>query len=142
VSGAVDNVPGTQRAHIELGICSMLSLQLYVEGENLGALNRYNGEPDAFDDESEHIGLLFASHAAVAMAGSQRQQQLTLAMVTRDLIGQAMGILMERYKLTGDQAFALLVRASQTSNTKLRDVAEHLATGGELVGSTMPKLSD
>lgn len=121
-----------------LGVGSMLSFQLYVTGDNLGALNLYSKTPEAFGDESEHIGLLFASHAAVAMASAQTQEQLARGMETRDLIGQAKGILMERYRLTGDQAFALLVRASQTTNIKLRDIAEHLAATGELPGSAYP----
>ncbi|MDN5751233.1 MAG: GAF and ANTAR domain-containing protein [Pseudonocardia sp.] len=118
----------------KLGIGSMLSFQLYVENEDLGALNLYHPEPGGFDDESEHVGLLFATHAAVAMAGSLARHQLSLAVATRDLIGQAKGILMERHRLTGDQAFELLVRASQRGNMKLRDVAEQLTSSGELPG--------
>jgi len=53
-------------------------------------------------------------------------------METRDLIGQAKGILMERYKITGNQAFSLLIRASQNTNMKLRDIADHLTATGEL----------
>ncbi|MCY1143742.1 GAF and ANTAR domain-containing protein [Actinoplanes sp. Pm04-4] len=117
---------------VELGIRSMLSLQLYVTGDNLGAMNLYSSEPDAFDDESEHVGLLFATHAAVAMAGAQQREDLLRAMSLRDVIGQAKGILMERHKLTGDQAFALLVKASQTTNTKLVEVARSLVETGEL----------
>jgi transcriptional regulator with GAF, ATPase, and Fis domain len=118
----------------QLGVGSMLSFQLYVRGEELGALNLCNERVDAFDDESEHVGLLLASHAAVAMAGVQQREHLRDAMNTRDLIGQAKGILMERYKIPADQAFAILVRASQNDNRKLRDVAEQLSSSGELAG--------
>jgi transcriptional regulator with GAF, ATPase, and Fis domain len=121
----------TKRA-ADLGVGSMLSFQLYVTGENLGALNLYSSSPDAFTDESEHVGLLFASHAAIAMAGAQKREELNRAMETRDLIGQAKGILMERHRVTGDQAFKLLVRASQATNTKLRDIADELVATGEL----------
>jgi hypothetical protein len=110
----------------------MLSLRLYVRGDTLGALNLYASEPDAFTSDSEHIGALFAAHAAVAMSDAQRVQQLQIAADVRDLIGQAKGILMERYKLTAVQAFELLVRASQTTNTRLADIARHLADTGEL----------
>jgi GAF domain-containing protein len=120
-----------QRA-AEIGAASMLSFQLYVEGDNLGALNLYSRRPNAFDDESEHVGLLFASHAAVAFADAQKIGQLYVAVDSRDLIGQAKGILMERHKITADQAFRLLVRASQDQNRKLRDLAEELATTGTL----------
>ncbi|WP_447009970.1 ANTAR domain-containing protein [Saccharothrix hoggarensis] len=110
----------------ELGVGSMLSFQLYVTGDDLGALNLYSGHADAFTDESEQIGLLFATHAAVAMADAQKLARMSRAMNTRDLIGQAKGILMGRHKITGDQAFAVLVRASQHTNTKLVEVAEYL----------------
>ncbi len=124
--------PEFARRAAEVGIGSMLSLQLYVSGDNLGALNLYSSSPEAFDDESEHVGLLLAAHAAVAMASARREEQLVRAMETRDLIGQAKGILMERYKITGDQAFCLLIRVSQNTNMKLRDIADHLTATGEL----------
>ncbi|WP_219415491.1 GAF and ANTAR domain-containing protein [Pseudonocardia nigra] len=110
----------------------MLSFQLYVREEDLGALNLYNARAGGFDDESEHVGLLLAAHAGVALAGAQREQRLRTVVDTRDLIGQAKGILMERHKVDADQAFAMLVRASQNANRKLRDVAEHLTASGEL----------
>ena len=114
------------------GAVSMLSFQLYVEADNLGALNLYANEPNAFTDESEHVGLLFASHAAVAFAAAKTQGNLRVAVATRDLIGQAKGILMERFKITGPQAFDVLVHASQGRNRKLRDVAEELVDTGDL----------
>ncbi len=116
----------------EVGVASMLSVQMYVDGDDLGALNLASAQVDAFDDESEHVALLFASHAAVAMAGAQQQEQLHSALETRDLIGQAKGILMERFRITGDKAFQLLVRASQTTNRRLPDIAEELVSSGEL----------
>ena len=72
------------------------------------ALNMYSRQVKAFYDESEQVGLLFASHAASAKSGAQREQQLRVAISGRDLVGQAMGVLMERHKLTADQAFAVL----------------------------------
>jgi ANTAR domain/GAF domain len=121
----------------EAGAGSMLSFQLWVDGDNLGALNLYSRQANAFDEESEHVGLLFAAHAAVAYAAVYRQDHLHEAMETRDLIGQAKGILMERHKLTSVQAFELLAQASQASHRKLRDVAEELARSGQL--STRPR---
>ncbi|SBT65994.1 GAF domain-containing protein [Micromonospora sediminicola] len=119
----------------ELGIRSMLSFQLYVTGDNLGALNLYARRAGAFTDESEQVGLLFAAHAAVAMSDARQITQLTQALGTRDTIGQAKGILMERHRLTGEQAFHLLVLSSQHTNTKLLDVARHLVESGELTAS-------
>jgi GAF domain-containing protein len=118
----------------EHGVGSMLSIQLYVQGDDLGALNMYSHRVMAFDDESEQMGLLFATHAAIAMSGARREQQLSFAVGSRDVIGQAKGILMERYKITADQAFAVLSKVSSDSNTKLRDAAETLAESGELPG--------
>lgn len=116
----------------EAGAAAMLAFQLYVDGDNLGALNLYARSSNAFDDESEHVGLLFASHAAIAYAAAYRQQGLQRALETRDVIGQAKGILMERYKVTGPVAFDLLIRVSSHTNAKLRDVAEHLIEQGLL----------
>ena len=127
--------PNFARRAFEAGAGGMLSIQLYVEGGDLGALNLYSLEPAVFDDESEQVGLLFASHAAVAFAGARKQDNFTSALAGRDLIGQAKGILMERYDLDGDEAFRVLVRVSQTSQTshrKLRDVAAELVTSRRL----------
>lgn len=126
--------PEFARRAWEAGAGSMLSFQLYVEGDNLGALNLYSHQPDAFDDDSEHVGLLVAAHAAIAYAGAKALDQLHQGMDTRDLIGQAKGILIERYQITGDQAFSVLVRTSQDLNRKLRDVADELVRTGELAG--------
>lgn len=122
-----------QRAY-EAGARGMLSIQLYVEGDNLGALNLYSYKANAFTDESENVGLLVASHAAVAFAEAERTRQLNDAVESRDLIGQAKGILIERHKITGQQAFIVLSMASQRTNTKLRNIAEHLVNSGELLG--------
>lgn len=116
----------------EKGLGSLLSFQLFVTGDNLGALNLYSGRPHAFDEESESIGLVFASHAAIALAGAQQEERLRTAIASRDLIGQAKGILMERFRFTADQAFRVLVGASSRTNRKLADIAEELCATGEL----------
>jgi GAF domain-containing protein len=112
-----------------LGIRSVLAFQLFVQAHDVGALNLYSGRPDAFEDADEQIGLLLASHAAVALAGAQQLSNLQAALVTRDVIGQGTGILMERYKLSAQAAFQLLVAASQATNTSVRDIARKLTTG-------------
>ncbi|XGX77362.1 hypothetical protein LQK93_00131 [Terrabacter sp. BE26] len=117
---------------LELGAVSMLSFQLYVEGDNLGALNLYGRTPGGFTPESEEIGLLFASHAAVAFADAGQVHNLRIAVATRDVIGQAKGILMERFQLTAEQAFRVLVKVSQDNNRKLYEVAEELTHTGRL----------
>jgi transcriptional regulator with GAF, ATPase, and Fis domain len=114
------------------GAGGMLSLQLFVEGDNLGALNLYSRRAGTVNDESEHVGRLFAAHAAVAFAAARREADLDRALATSRLIGQAQGIVMERHKITGEDAFALLVAASQRRNVKVRDLAEVLVRSGVL----------
>lgn len=115
------------------GVGAMFSLRLYVSTDNkLGALNLYADTPHAFDDESMTIARIFAVHAAIALAAAERETHLETALRGRDRISQAKGILMERYKLTPDQAFTLLARASSSTNRKLRDVADEIATTGDI----------
>lgn len=111
---------------VELGVRSLLSFQLFVQRENLGALNLYSPEPSAFGEDSIVIGHLFAQHAAVALAGATHQMRMGEALRSRDSIGQAKGILMLRHGLTEQQAFETLVQASQHANMKLVDVAHWL----------------
>jgi GAF domain-containing protein len=125
--------PQFSREAAQRGVGAMLSFQLYVERSEIGALNLYARSPGAFDDESEEVGLLFATHAAIALASAQAKANLRIAIATRDLIGQAKGILMERYKITDEQAFQLLVHRSQQSHSKLREVAETLTTTGDFI---------
>jgi len=139
--GAETRWPRFARRAAEAGAASMLSFRLWVEGDSLGALNLYGRKPHVFDEESEQVGLMFVAHAAVAMAGAQKHDQFTAGLATRDLIGQAKGILMERYQIDAQKAFALLVRVSQCSDRKLRDVAIELATSGRLAGTARPTSS-
>lgn len=116
----------------EVGRASILCLQLYVDGDNLGALNLLAERPGAFDEDSEDVGLLIAAHAAVAVASAQKVENLSRGLANRDIIGQAKGILMERHKLSADQAFELLSRYSQHTNRKLHEVAFELASTGQI----------
>ncbi|MCU1517696.1 MAG: putative sensor protein [Pseudarthrobacter sp.] len=131
--GHEERWPDFAQAAYSAGARSMLSFQLFVKGDNLGALNLYGDDVNVFDDESEQVGLLVGAHAAVAFSDAQEISQLTQALDTRDLIGQAKGILMERFKISSQQAFQILVRASSESNIKLKDVADHLARSGEIL---------
>jgi GAF domain-containing protein len=106
-----------------LGVRSSLSFQLFVRQNDLGALNLYAGESGVFDDESIMYGEILAQHAAVALAGSQAAEQFEQALASRDMIGQAKGILMERFKIDNVRAFAMLARLSQESNTRLAEIA-------------------
>ena len=108
----------------------------------LGVLNLFSRHAHAFDDEAEHVGLLFATHAAIAYAAVQRFDQLDQALSTRDIVGQAKGILMERFNINRLQAFSVLTRISQTTNKRLRVVASQLVTNRQLPGAadTRPPL--
>jgi GAF domain-containing protein len=133
--GADERWPEFARQAAGLGVNSMMCFQLFVTGDQLGALNMYSRTRSAFDDESQDIGLLFASHAAVALAGAEHESHLRIGMSHRDVIGQAKGILMERHKLTADQAFGVLARVSQEMNRKLVDVAREVSDTGAVPGS-------
>lgn len=115
----------------QLGLGSMLCYQLFTAEETLGALNMYSGSSNAFDDRAEQIGWIFAAHAAVALAAEQYGAQMREAVSTRQGIGEAVGILMERYRLAEDAAFDVLRRASQQHNMKLREVARRVTETGQ-----------
>src|SRR5919205_1299238 len=120
----------------ETGIRSSLSLQLFTDAEqnSLGALNLYSPQPAAFDEETRGEGLAFAAQAAVALRSAQTEEHLRSAMATRTLVGQAQGILMERLKITPNQAFGVLSRLSQENNVRLRELARRLVETGEIPG--------
>jgi hypothetical protein len=108
-----------------LGFGSQVAFQFKATAPNVrGALNLYAGKPRAIDQDSIQLGSMFASQIAVALGWARQDQTMTEALATRNVIGQAVGILMERYKLDSERAFAFLVRLSQSSNTKLRQIAD------------------
>ncbi|MET9445094.1 GAF and ANTAR domain-containing protein [Streptomyces sp. NPDC006610] len=107
----------------DLGVGSMMGFLLYTRDEDYGALNVYSRRPGAFTAQSETAGLVLASHAAVALAAARTVDQLEQALDSRHAIGEAMGILRERHRLSEDEAFDVLRRISQTHNVKLREVA-------------------
>lgn len=115
----------------QMGLRSMMSCQLFTRRDVLGGLNLYSTEVSAFDGSSARVGELLAAHAAVALSSAQNAETLRGAIRTRERIGEATGILMERYKLTNEQAFSLLAKASQNLNTKLRDLAEEIVRTGD-----------
>jgi transcriptional regulator with GAF, ATPase, and Fis domain len=116
----------------ELGVGSMTGVLLYTDDEDFGALNLYARRPGAFGEEFETAGWLLASHAAVALASARTIDQLEHAMETRHAIGEAMGILMERHRMSEDEAFDVMRRVSQHHNIKLRDVASRVRSEGSL----------
>ncbi len=120
------------RAVVPLGVRSVLSVRLFTQAGTIGSLNIYGGEPHQFDADDAAVASIFAGHASVALASAQTESGLRAAMDGRHLIGLAQGILMERFDLTTEQAFAVLRRYSQDRNMKLRAVAAHVVESRQL----------
>jgi ANTAR domain/GAF domain len=110
-------------------IRSILSFGMFKEGVSAAALNFYAESPDAFDDESVKLGLIFATHAALVWNMMRRDQQFRLALVSRDIIGQAKGRLMERFDIDAAEAFERLKQMSQDGNTPIAQVAQRVTRG-------------
>jgi GAF domain-containing protein len=110
----------------ELGVLSQMGVEIFRQGSTVGGLNLYAGRPGAFDDTTEHAATIFAMHAAIALDKTMTVTHLTDALRSRQLIGQAVGIVMQRHVVDEHAAFRYLVRVSQNSNTRLRDVAQTL----------------
>jgi GAF domain-containing protein len=118
--------PDWAKKVLELGVRSVLDVPLRTDSNAVGVLGLYSSQPDAFGPDEEAVAQILARHASVAVATARRDESLAFAVDARKLVGQAMGILMERYNLDSDRAFEVLKRFSQQSNTKLRDVAQRL----------------
>jgi len=116
----------------ELGLRSTLSLRLFTTETVSGALSLYAVRTDAFAPDDLVEGHAIATQAAIALATGFKESQLHRALETRTVIGQATGILIERFGLAPDQAFAVMRRVSQSHNVKLHAVASHLVDTGEL----------
>jgi GAF domain-containing protein len=121
------------------GNLSSLSVPLAIDGTVSGALNIYARRAHAFDDDARSAATRFGPYAAIAVgnmhdyeAAKDVARNLELALESRAIIDQAKGILMERHKLTADQAFQLLAQVSSRTNTKLRQIADTLVLTGEL----------
>jgi ANTAR domain/GAF domain len=125
-----------RRVSAELGIHSMLAYRLALDtDEAIGSLNLYSDRRHAFDDEALAVGMLLATHGALAVSAAsnrERAHQLQRALETSRDIGVAIGILMQQHKLTRSQAFDLLRIASQNINRKVHDIAVEVADTGVL----------
>ena len=135
--------PEYLQAAVDRGSLSSLSIPLSGGEPLVAGLNIYGREPAAFDESSRRTAARFARFAGTAAANMYAYQSareiadnLQAALQSRAVIDQAKGVLIERLKLTADQAFQVLVHASMGTNRKLRDVAEHLVHTGELLAPT------
>lgn len=118
--------PRFMPAAVELGLRSQLGIRLYTEDRTIGVLNLYSTSSDSITDEVEQMAELFAAYATSALGRAQGQDALDSAMASRQLIGQATGIVMERFSLDESHAFEYLLRVSSLTNTKLRDIAREM----------------
>jgi GAF domain-containing protein len=131
--------PDYARHAAALGVASSLSVPLPFQGSTIGALNNYNRRPGAFSDADVVAAQEVAGWIALAVGDADSTARtvadvanMRAAMASRAVIEQAKGILMERFKVTEDRAFATLSRASQSTNIKLRDIADELVRTGAL----------
>jgi GAF domain-containing protein len=133
--------PRFSEVAISNGVLSVMSFRLYTKGVDSGALNLFGFGTGSFTAEPEALGAMLATHAAISLVAANRQQQFDSALASRDLIGQAKGIIMERFDVDAGRAFELLRRVSQESNTPVKVIAARLAErnstdeDGKVVGS-------
>ncbi|MBO0678384.1 GAF and ANTAR domain-containing protein [Mycolicibacterium sp. S2-37] len=110
----------------ETPLRASLSFMMFTNRASMGALNLYADTPHAFDDDASELGLVFATHSAALWSVILRDDQFRSALASRDIIGQAKGILMERFGIDATRAFDLMTTLSQESNTKVVDVAQRV----------------
>jgi GAF domain-containing protein len=115
--------PRWSQTAADLGWRSVLSVTLATESDVIGSLNLYSRTAHRYDRADEDVAVLFARHATAALAPALKIEGLRKALDSRLIIGRAEGVLMERYGLSGDEAFAMLQRQSNNTNQKLIDIA-------------------
>ncbi len=112
------------RAHTP--VRSSMSFQLYRSETTMGAINMHSSRANVFTPESEEVGLAFATHAALAVYSSRRDDQFASALASRDTIGQAKGMIMERFNIDAIQAWELIRKLSQDANIRVFELAQQL----------------
>jgi transcriptional regulator with GAF, ATPase, and Fis domain len=110
---------------------SIFAIPLTASSSTFGALTLIGDQPHSFDAEDARAPRV-ATYGAVAIASARQHDSLLEAVETGQRIGQAIGILRERYRIDDGRAFEILKRYSQDSNNKLRNVAQHLLDTGQL----------
>lgn len=118
--------PQFAAAAVRIGLLSSISVQLYTSHGKMGALNLFGSEAHAFGPEEEATVESFAAHAALALTAARTEEQLRSAVASRDVIGQAKGILMERFDVDAIRAFEMLTQLSQDTQTRLAVLAQRL----------------
>jgi GAF domain-containing protein len=123
--------PTFAAAAVEAGVRSLLACEVIIGRSTRGSLAVYAAGPEAFDEVAELVLPMFAARVALTVAYADKLANLRRAIDTRQVIGQACGILMERYRITSDQAFADLVAVSQRHHLKLRELAVRVVESGQ-----------
>ncbi|MDF3313431.1 GAF and ANTAR domain-containing protein [Rhodococcus sp. T2V] len=118
--------PQFAEAAVGLGLLSAISVQLYTSEGKMGALNLFGFAPHAFGPEEEATVESLAAHAALALMAARTEEQLRSAVASRDVIGQAKGMLMERFDVDAIRAFDMLTTLSQETNTPISVLAQHV----------------
>ena len=121
-----DRWPMYASAAVAAGVQSMLSFQLLSDDNGIGALNMFGRAPRGIDPDAEAIGALLATLATVALMTAKSQQQFKSALASRDIIGQAKGMLMNHFKVDADRAFGMLRSLSQSNNEPVRFIAQQI----------------
>ena len=125
--------PRYSAAAVRAGVHATLSVPLPTPHRRTpprAAVNLISRDPDAFDRDTQTVAAMLATHAAVAAIAHDRDAQFKAALASRDVIGQAKGMLMERFDVDAARAFALIRKLSQDSNTRVADVAAHIVARG------------
>jgi GAF domain-containing protein len=123
-------------AAVALGLRSQIGLRLYSNDETMGGLNLYSTSSDTIAPHTEPMAELFAAIAATVMGHARHEHDLAAALASRQVIGQATGIVMERYSMDEHRAFSYLLRVSSLSNVKVRDLAREMVDTARSSGST------
>ena len=139
ISDSGDRWPEFTVEAVRAGVRSVLSVPLVANDRPVGALNLYSKSAESYDEVDEETAALFSEQASVACANAEvywrtytLTEHLREALESRDVIGQAKGILMARRGLKPQEAFEVLRKVSQHRNVKLRDIAEQVVYLGDL----------
>lgn len=122
----------SRRAAADTNVRSILAFRLFIAEDTLGSLGLYSRQPQAFTEDSLAVGTIFAAHASVALRAAQTKEDLVRlreVVETRELIGQATGILMGRQGITSKAAMDLLLRGAGRLRIDLREIARRVVSG-------------
>lgn len=119
------------------GFHAVVSVNLHFSGSTLGAINLYSESPRQFTAADLDVARLVGAHASIVLSRYRSDTNLWQAITARHRIGLAQGILMERFHVDADKAFAVLRRLSQHQNIKLSQIAEHVIATGQLPGERL-----